>query len=169
MSVPVTPFQSEDQDKLEIDAQTKPSGSTLPKCPLCGLTFTRVQERNRHIEKYLPHSILCPFHACTWTGRRQWDFKEHWKRKKHSETSQAPEEEVEASDIYDPKDSVKSVVDGTPVDEVAWSAFIKAQEGLKILGKLDVRVNVLGRNKNLSKWIRIHHPNSTCTAFDTDL
>jgi hypothetical protein len=89
---------------------------------------------------------------CTWTGRRQWDFKEHWKRK-HAEAGRVPGEQ--ANEIYDPKDYVKSIVDGMPVEEVARSAFTKVQESLGRLGKPDVGANVLGRNRDLRKWIRI--------------
>jgi hypothetical protein len=154
LSRSVTPFQAEDQDELEVDAQlheiTTPSDP--PECNICGNKFTRVQERNRHLESYLPHSILCPFLGCTWTGRRQWDFKEHWKRK-HAEAGPVPGEQ--ANEIYDPKDYVRSIVDGTPVKEVARSAFAKVQESLGRLGKPDVGANVLGRNRELKKWIHI--------------
>jgi hypothetical protein len=76
----------------------------------------------------------------------------HWRRK-HPEAGQAPGED--ANEIYDPKDFVKSIVDGTPVDEVARSAFARVQESLGRLGKPDVGANVLGRNRELRKWIRI--------------
>jgi len=122
------------------------------KSMLSSTKFGRMQERNRHIESYLPHSIYCTFQSCPWTGRRQWDFKEHWKRK-HPGAGKAPGED--ANEIYDPKDFVKSIVDGTPVEEVARSAFAKVQECLERLGKPDVGANVLGRNRDLRKWIRI--------------
>ena len=116
------------------------------------MIFGRTQERDRHLESYLPHSILCPSQGCTWTGRRQWDFKQHW-RGKHSEAGQAPREG--ANEIYDPKDFVKLIVESTPVDEVARSAFAKVQESLGSLGRPDVGAKVLGRNRDLRKWIRI--------------
>jgi len=151
LSRSVTPIQeSPDQDELEVYAQLNETTPSI-ECNVCGNKFVRIQERNRHIESYLPHSILCPFQGCTWTGRRQWDFKEHWRRK-HPGAGQAPGED--ANEIYDPKDFVKSIVDGTPVDEVARSAFAKVQERLRRLGKPDVGANVLGRNRDLRKWIR---------------
>ena len=70
----------------------------------------------------------------------------HW-RKKHPEVSQAPREDK--YQIYDTKDFVESLVDGTPVDEVARSAFAKAQEGLVRPGKPDVGAKVLGRRRDL--------------------
>ena len=70
----------------------------------------------------------------------------------HPETDQAPGEC--ANEIYDPKDFVKSVVDGTPVEEVARSAFAKVQECLGGLGIVGTKV--LGRNRDLRKWILIH-------------
>jgi len=153
LSRPATPYQSQEQDELEVDAQLNEiRPSTLLKCIICGHTFSRVQERNRHLESYLPHSILCPSQSCIWTGRRQWDFKEHWRRK-HSGPDQGTGED--ATELYDPKEFVKSIVDGTPVDEVARSAFAEVQESLERLGKPGVEANVLGRNKDLRKWIRI--------------
>ena len=57
--------------------------------------------------------------------------------------------------IYDTGDFVGLIVDGTPVKEVAQSAFLMVPDGLRRLGKPDVGVNVLGRNRNLKRWIRI--------------
>jgi len=149
----VTPTQAQDQDEIEVDPQSNEQTPFIPlKCNICGGNFGRIQERNRHVESHLPHSILCPFQGCVWTGRRQYDFKEHWKRK-HPENGEAPREDT--NEIYDPKDYVKSIVDGTPVDEVARSAFAKVQESLGRLGKPNVGANVLGRNRDLRKWIRV--------------
>jgi hypothetical protein len=146
----VTPTQdSDDQVDAQLDEAT---AGILHVCPVCQRPFSRIQERNRHLESYLPHSILCPFRGCTWTGRRQWDFQEHW-RGKHLEACQVPGED--ANEIYDTVDFVRSIVNGTPVEEVARSAFAMVPEGLIRLGKLDVEVNVLGRNRDLKKWIRI--------------
>ena len=123
-----------------------------PKCPACGSKFGRVQERNRHVEQYLPHWILCPSPGCIWTGRRQSDFKEHRKHK-HPDAGQASREDD--YELYDTKDFVNSIIRGSPVDEVARSAFAKAQEGLGRLGKPDVGAKVLGRSRDLRKWIPI--------------
>jgi hypothetical protein len=104
-----------------------------------------VQERNRHLESYLPHSIHCP--SCHWTGRRQSHFEEHWvKGHSKTRTDKAPGKEL--NEIYDPKEFVKLIVDGTsPVENVAWSAFFKAQERLVELGKEDVGEKLWGRKK----------------------
>jgi hypothetical protein len=75
---------------------------------------------------------------------------QHWK-KKHPDAGQAPGEG--AKDIYDPRDFVKLIVDGKPVDEVARYAFAKVRENLGRLGRLDVLPNVLGRNRDLKGWI----------------
>jgi hypothetical protein len=48
---------------------------------------------------------------------------------------------------------VKLIVDGTPVDEVARYAFAKVRENLGRLGRPDVLANVLGRNRDLKRWI----------------
>ncbi len=133
------PAQSQDSDRLD---------SQPNRCPVFQSEYHRVQERDRHVESYLPHSILCPFRGCTWTGRRQWDFKEHWGRK-HSKAGQVPVED--AIGLYDPREFVKMILDGTPVDDVARSAFRKVQESLERLSK---RANVLGRNRDLRTWIR---------------
>jgi hypothetical protein len=104
-----------------------------------------VQERNRHVESYLPHSIICPLQGCTWTGRRQWDFREHWK-KNHSNSSRVL---TETNEIYDPKRFVKSIVDGNPRVEVVQSVCAMVQERLEKLGKADVGVNVWGRKRKV--------------------
>src|SRR5258707_10543075 len=137
----------------DSDVPTQFQGSDrvdgLPNgCPVCQKTYGRVQERDRHIESHLPHSRICPFQGCTWTGRRQWDFKEH-REKKHSETGQVPVRD--AVGLYDPRESVKMILDGTPVVNVARSAFRKAQESLERLSK---RADVLGRNRDLRTYIR---------------
>ncbi len=105
-----------------------------------------MQDRNRHVESYLPHSICCPFPSCFWTGRRREEFKGHWK-KKHPEIGQVPVEN--ANELYDPRTFVKMILEGTPVDEAARSAFTKVQDSLKRLGKADTRVNVFGRNRRM--------------------
>jgi hypothetical protein len=140
------------------------SAAVLFPCPLCEHPFRRRQERDRHLESYLPHSIFCPFKDCTWTGRRQWDFKEHWKRK-HPDAGKAPKD---ANEIYNPDNFVELILNGTPVDEVAQSAFAGAQERLGGLGKLDVGANVLGRNRDLRDRVHVPSPNSAGTLFDTD-
>ncbi len=131
-------ISAQSQDSGQVDAQPNEiAPSILPECPVCRITFRRMQERNRHIEAHLPNSIHCPVHRCVWTGRRQSDFRAHWK-KKHSESGQVLAED--AIEIYDPKGFVKTILDGTPVDEVARSAFSKVQERLVELGKLDANV-----------------------------
>ncbi len=49
---------------------------------------------------------------------------------------------------------MKMILEGTPVDEVARSAYTKVKESLERLGKADTRANVLGRNRDLRMWIR---------------
>ena len=129
-----------------MDAQLgEATSSILHECPVCQDTFRRAQERNRHVESYLPHSIYCPLLGCTWTGRRQWDFKEHWK-KNHPNSSRLS---VKTNEIYDPKKFVKSIVDGTPLDEVVQSACSTVQERLWKLGKVGVEINVWGRKRKV--------------------
>ena len=144
----------------DSDVPTQFQGSDrvdgLPNgCPVCQKTYGRVRERDRHIESYLPHSLLCPFQGCTWTGRRQWDFKKH-RKEKHSETQVSVEDAV---GLYDPRVFVKMILDGTPVVDVARSAFKKVQESLERLGK---RANVSDRNRDLRTWIRA--PSAHCVS-----
>jgi hypothetical protein len=135
------------QNQVGTQPDELPS-SVPPECPVCKNTFRRVQERNRHLESHLPHSIYCPSRDCQWTGRRQSHFKEHWDRG-HSKTDKAPGKEL--YEIYDPKEFVKLIVDGTsPVEDVARSAFLKARERLMELGKED-GAKVWGRNKKLPR------------------
>jgi len=163
MSVSITPSQPQDLD--EVNAQPNGASPSIPLgCPVCQNTFPRVQERNRHVESHLPHSILCPFQGCTWTGRRKWDFKEHWRRK-HLEAGEAPG--VGANELYDLRDYAKSIVKGTPVDAVARSAFAKVQESLGRLGKPELGANVLGRSGDLRKWISSQLLHSTLTCHFT--
>ncbi len=136
-----TPTQSQDLDR--VDGQpNKAAASITYGCPVCRNEFNRVQERDRHVETYLPHSILCPSQGCTWSGRRQWDLKEH-KRKKHSETGQVTVED--AIGLYDPREFVNMIFEGKPVNEVGRSAFTMAQECLERLGR---SANVRGRKRN---------------------
>jgi hypothetical protein len=153
MSVSITSSQSQDPGDQDDAQPDKATGPISYDCPVCQRQFERVQERNRHVESYLPHSIFCPSQGCIWTGRRQWDFKnQHWKVK-HSDAGPAPAEG--ANEIYDTKDFVELIVEGTPVDEVALHAFAKVQENLGTLRRPDLGASVLGRNKELRKWIRI--------------
>src|SRR5229473_2877769 len=138
-SRPVAPIQAKDQDELEVDAQ--PNEATAPilyGCPVCGDEFRRMQDRHRHIKSHLPYWILCPFQGCTWTGHRQQDLKEHW-RKKHSKTGQVP-----VDYLYDPRAFVNMILEGMPVYEVLRSALAKVQEGLERLRK---RANVLEQSQ----------------------
>jgi acetyl-CoA carboxylase carboxyltransferase component len=70
----------------------------------------------------------------------------HWK-KNHPETDQVLGKEE--CKIYDPKEFVKSILDGTSHVEVAESAFFRATERLMVLGKGDVGANVLGRKLDI--------------------
>jgi len=54
---------------------------------------------------------------------------------------------------------VNMILDGTPVDDVARSAFRKVQESLERLGK---RANVSDRNRDLRTWIRA--PSAHCVS-----
>jgi hypothetical protein len=116
------------------------------KCPICGKSFKRVQERDRHLKSYLPHSIYCPFEDCPWTGRRRFDLKTHWENK-HSETGQVLGNMK--YQIYDPKAFVKSILDGTSHIEASRSAYKRVQERLMELGKIDAGANVLGRQLDI--------------------
>ena len=132
-------------------------------CPECGKEFRRVQERNRHIESYLPHSIYCRINGCTWTGRRQYNFKEHWRRT-HPGNGQAPGEDT--NELYDTKVFVKSIIDGTPIEEVARAAFSKIQERLEELGRADVGAELSGRNWELRRCI-VPHLTAIVTSHST--
>ena len=159
----VTPTQSEDSDQ----ANTQPNEITpsiLQECNICGKKFGRMQERNRHLASYLPHSILCPFQGCPWTGRRQSDFKGHLK-KKHPDSDQVPM--VHAIELYDRREFVKKILGGTPVDEVARSAFTKVYENSeKLVAAGKVGANVLGRSRDLRMWI--HNPSAVTSTSLSD-
>ena len=141
------------QNQVGAQPEELPSSESIPpECPVCKKTFRRVQERNRHLESHLPHSIHCPSRDCYWTGRRQSHFKGYWD-KGHSKTDNVPGREF--NEIYDPKEFVKLIVDGTlPVQDVARSAFLKARERLVELGREDMETNVWGRNKKLLRMLQ---------------
>lgn len=146
---PVAPLLLIPGERLSPFLQTyEIAAAILYPCPICERHFRRWQERDRHLESYLPHSIYCP--DCNWTGRRQWDFKEHWKRK-HKDAGRVPGEDE--NEIYNTNDYVKSILEGTPVDDVARSAFAEAQERLGKLKKTEMGANVLGRNRDLKGWV----------------
>lgn len=134
--------QVDDAQPNDPTSPISPDSEKKEECPNCQRKFKRAQERDRHVESYLSHSIYCPFPGCPWTGRRKWDWKKHW-GKKHSDTG--PFHGKENNEIYDTEEFVKSILGGTSLDEVAWSAFLKATERLRELGKEDVGANVLGR------------------------
>ncbi|KAI0268004.1 hypothetical protein BGY98DRAFT_938327 [Russula aff. rugulosa BPL654] len=145
LSLSITSTQSQDSDD-QVDVQPDEATASITYgCPICNRTFTRQQERNRHVESYLPHSIVCSFQGCSRTGRRQWDLKEHWK-KTHANSGRVPKKTTE---IYDPKKFVESIVDGTPLVEVKRSALLTVQERLESLGKAGERVNVWGRKRKV--------------------
>jgi hypothetical protein len=113
----------------------------------------RTQERNRHLESLLPHFIYCLSQpeVCNWKGRRQSEFKEHW-IEIHSAIGQAPGKEE--NEIYDPKEIVKLIIDGTGEDgtvdvEVVRSAISKAvseaQERLAELGGGELNFKVVDK------------------------
>ena len=73
-------------------------------------------------------------------------MKTHWE-KKHLNTGQILGREK--NKIYDPREFVKSIVDGISHVEVARSALVKVRERLIELGKVDVGTNVLGRKLDI--------------------
>ena len=144
LSRSVTPTLS--QDQVDAPQSNEPAPSIPPLCPICGRQFSGVRERNRHLKSYLPHSIYCPYQGCHWTGRRRCDLKTHWKNK-HSKTGQVLG--TEKYKIYDPKEFVKSILDGASHVKVAESAFMKAEKRLNELGKVNIGVNILGRKLDI--------------------
>ena len=51
-----------------------------------------------------------------------------------------------------------AIADGAPVDVVAQTAFAMVLESLERLGRPDLGANVLGRNRDLRKWINFRSP-----------
>jgi len=94
---------------------------TLPTCPVCGQTFKRKQERNRHLRSYLPHCIYCPFPGCAWRCDRHDNLRNHWE-KNHADYGQAPQKR--GCEIYNPDAFVKSVSRGEmSIEQAAESAL----------------------------------------------
>jgi hypothetical protein len=69
-----------------------------------------------------------------------------------------------AIELYDPREFVKNILDGMPVDEVARSAFTKVHERfgeLAAVGNEKLGANVLGRSRELRMWV--HDPSTFIT------
>ena len=139
-SLTVTPTQPQYEPNAQ-PAQT--TTNTRHGCPICQKTFIRKQDRDRHVELYLPHSIYCPYN-CSWTGRRPYEFTNHCKTM-HPDSQGV----MKTNQIYDSKKFVKSILDGTPLDEVEQSACSLVQERLNELGMADVEADIWGRKKRV--------------------
>jgi len=61
---------------------------------------------------------------------------------------------------------VKSIIDGTPIEEVARAAFSKIQERLEELGRADVGAELSGRNWELRRCI-VPHLTAIVTSHST--
>ena len=126
----VTPFQIQDEDEPEVDAQLN---SIRPTIPL--------------------HSISSPFQDFS-IGRRRWEFNKHWRRIRQGVCRVTVPREDE-NEIYDLRVPVKSIVDGTPI-EVARSPFAEALGSPGRFGKPDVGA----RNISPSRPLTIRDPYS---------
>jgi hypothetical protein len=114
---PVAPASFPDQD-----AQVStPMDAASPQCPVCGRDFHRPQERNRHVQTYLPHWILCPFEGCVWRGNREYDLKVHW-------LIHAADKDPQLEDciIYNPDPLVQAVLNRESTMEQAIAIALQA-------------------------------------------
>ena len=101
--------------------QSEGDNTPPPACPICERTFTRTQERNRHLRSHLPHYIYCPFPGCPWRCDRHDNLRNHWKRK-HADSGQAPQKQE--CEIYNPDSFVELVTCGQMSIEEAGNAAL---------------------------------------------
>jgi hypothetical protein len=114
-----------------------------PHCPICRRNFKRLQERNRHLRTFLPHSFFCPRPHCPWRGDRRCNLNKHWQTT-HANFGEAPN--PEDCKIYDPDPLVQSVVSGeSPIELAITIALQEVQSRAQILDKVGVWKDGWGR------------------------
>jgi hypothetical protein len=128
-------------------AQVGASADALTQCPLCGRTFPRKQERDRHVGTYLPYCLFCPSDRCCWRGDRAYDLKTHWLTT-HADLGKCPQ--PDDCRIYNPDPLVQSLISGNStigqVREIALQAVrIRAPE----LDKVGVWDDEWGRRQRI--------------------
>ena len=92
-------------------------------CPVCGQSFGRPAERNRHVRTHLPLWLYCPFLGCSWRGDRSYTLSTHW-TEKHANFGEAPR--PEDCKIYNPASLVQPVISGELVIEEATAIAVQA-------------------------------------------
>jgi len=124
----------------ELDAPADTGTSQFP-CPVCGRIFKRVQERNRHVQSFLPHWIHCPYprSSCPRRFDRRDNLVSHWKDK-HADGGQAPQKHQQPQfQIYDPGPLVRSIVSGqTSMVTAENAALLEVARRAQELGKGNV-------------------------------
>ena len=117
------------------------------RCPVCGKTFSRTQERDRHVRKYLPYWFFCPFAGCSWRGDRYKNLKAHWNRT-HTKSCVSPQ--LEDCKIYHPGPLVRSVVSGqSSIEEVTAIALFAVESRATELDKIRVWTDWWGRRQRV--------------------
>jgi hypothetical protein len=117
---------------------------TQPRvCPICNKTFARKQERDRHIETFLPHAFYCPFLGCAWRSNRHNNLQKHWE-KRHPNFGRT--HEFQHCQIYDRSQLVNLVVCGLLTIELAADrALSEVEMNAPRLGKENVWADWWGR------------------------
>jgi hypothetical protein len=112
-------------------------------CPICNKTFFRKQERDRHIETFLPHAFYCPFLGCEWRGNRHDNLQKHW-GKRHPNFD--PSQELQHCQIYDRSQLVNLVAcSSLKIESAADRALSEVEKNAPRLGKGNVWADGWGR------------------------
>jgi hypothetical protein len=106
----------------QIDSITPPAATSsnlrIWRCPACSAEYGRSQDCKRHIIRHLPYWIHCPLPQCSWTGNRIDIFRRHYaEHDHHGPYDRVPKRE--AFEIYDPRELIDRIRDGTVNVDVA--------------------------------------------------
>ena len=147
------PFQNQVVQPAPSQNQVAQSGVltadiTPNICPICNKDFGRVQERDRHLRRFLPHYIFCPFDLCPWRGNRYSNLKEHWES--HTNSGQALPTQ-EHCEIYDPDRFVKLILRQLSTESAAEDALLEVERRSYELGKALIWTDGWGRRHGKMK------------------
>ena len=112
------------RSKTSAASRRPPPQKPLVPCPVsvCNVVSKRPQERDRHVLRHLPRSIVCSSDGCTWTGYRLDTFRKHLCND-HQFTT--PGSRHGYYRLYDPSPLVDGIVDDSISLEDANERAIK--------------------------------------------
>lgn len=115
------------------------------QCLACLATFSRWQERDRHLVSHLPHWIHCPLPHCPWRGNRLHLFKRHWKSHPEHHESYGRIPRREQFEIFNRGEFLTRISAGAiPVHAAAFHAVQLVLQKADQLQKPSLSMNVWG-------------------------